>query len=51
MSSCGPVRDLGLTLRVENHLDKYYRSHLRKDDRDYIPESGRNVMTSIKFSF
>jgi hemoglobin/transferrin/lactoferrin receptor protein len=51
MPSCGPVRDLDLVLRVENLLDKYYRSHLRKDDRDYIPESGCNVITSIKFSF
>lgn len=51
MPSCGPVRDLNLTLRVENLLDKYYHSHLRKDNRDYIPESGCNVMTSIKFSF
>jgi len=47
MHSWGPLQDLGLTLRVENLFDKYYRSHLRKDDRDYIPEPGCNVITSI----
>lgn len=45
------LRDVQLTLNVENLFDKYYLSHLRKDNKDFIPEAGINVIVALQFSF
>lgn len=49
--SLGPLHDVALVLNIENLFDKYYLSHLRMDDMDFIPEPGLNVITSLRFSF
>ena len=47
----GIFHDVRLSLKVENLFDKHYYSHLRKNNRDYIPEPGLNVVSSVQFSF
>lgn len=51
MPALGPLHDVMLALNVENLFDKYYRSHLRLGQSDFIPEPGCNVITSLRFSF
>ena len=43
------LRDITLTLNVENLLDKKYRSHLNTED--FYNDPGVNVVTALKFSF
>ncbi|MCD6387925.1 MAG: TonB-dependent receptor [Desulfobulbaceae bacterium] len=43
------LRDITLTLNVENLLDKEYRSHLNTED--FYNDPGLNVVTALKFSF
>ena len=45
------LHDMRLSLNVENLFDKYYLSHLRKDNKDYIPETGVNIIATVQFSF
>ncbi|BBO93118.1 TonB-dependent receptor [Desulfosarcina ovata] len=45
------IHDMQLTLNIENILDKYYLSHLRKDDMDFIPEPGINIIAAVQFGF
>ncbi|MBN2793198.1 MAG: TonB-dependent receptor [Desulfuromonadales bacterium] len=45
------LHDVRLTLNVENLFDKYYLSHLRKEDQDFIPGAGLNVIAAVEFSF
>ncbi|MDY0269872.1 TonB-dependent receptor [Trichloromonas sp.] len=45
------LHDVRLTLNVENLFDKYYLSHLRKEDVDFIPGTGVNVIAAAEFSF
>ncbi|MBN2231431.1 MAG: TonB-dependent receptor [Deltaproteobacteria bacterium] len=47
----GPLHDVMLAVNIENLFDKYYLSHLRQDNMDFIPEPGCNVITSLRFSF
>ena len=43
------LRDITLTLNVENLFDKEYRSHLNTED--FYNDPGLNVVTALKFSF
>ncbi len=47
----GILKDVKLTINAENLFDKYYLSHLRINDLDFIPEPGLNLTTLISFSF
>lgn len=47
----GPLRDLRLSLNVENLLDHFYFSHQRLEETWYTPESGLNVIADLRFSF
>ena len=49
--SLAMFHDVVLTFNIENMFDKYYISHLRKDDKDFIAEPGRNITVSLAFSF
>lgn len=43
------MKDISLSLNVENLFDKKYRSHLNYED--FLTEPGLNVITSLKISF
>jgi hemoglobin/transferrin/lactoferrin receptor protein len=51
LPALGPLHDVMLAVNVENLFDKYYRSHLRLGQKDFISEPGCNMITSLRFSF
>jgi len=51
LPALGQLREISLTVNIENLFDRYYLAHQRAENRDFIPEPGVNLITALQFSF